>query len=131
FAQLAYGVTTNFDPFSNELTSYESTETTMAGITVGPRWLSTGGALWGRPLHSSYVSVPINSYSDAQKIIARKRAAGSAVVKSYRYPGRVQRQMLIKAAREAGLMVDIEGESQFYNNITAVLDGHMNLEHNL
>jgi formylglycine-generating enzyme required for sulfatase activity/Tol biopolymer transport system component len=131
YAQLAYGVTTNFDPFSNELTSYESTETTLAGITVGPRWLSTGSALWGRPLHSSYVSAPITTFADAQRIIARKRAVSSAIVKSYRYPGRSQRQMLIKAARDAGVMVDIEGASQFYDNLTAVLDGHMNLEHNL
>lgn len=28
-------------------------------------------------------------------------------------------------------MTDVEGESQFYNNITMLLDGHMNLEHNL
>jgi formylglycine-generating enzyme required for sulfatase activity/Tol biopolymer transport system component len=131
YAQLAYGVTTNYDPFANELTTYESAETTMAGLTVGPRWLSTGSALWGRPMHPSYVSVPINTFEDARRIVARKKAAGSAYVKSYRFPGRAQRQMLIKAAREAGLMVDIEGASELYNNITAILDGHMNLEHNL
>ena len=28
-------------------------------------------------------------------------------------------------------MVDVEGESHFYNNITMILDGHTNLEHNL
>src|SRR5437762_14375885 len=39
--------------------------------------------------------------------------------------------MLIAAGRQAGIMVDVEGESQFYNNITEILDGHANLEHSL
>lgn len=36
FAALAFGVTTNFDPFPSELPSFESTESTQAGLTVGP-----------------------------------------------------------------------------------------------
>lgn len=131
YAALAFGVTTNFDPYPNELTSYESTETTLAGITVGPRWIGTGSAIWGRREQSSHLYVPIASLADAEKLMARKRAVGGTVIKSYRYPSRAQRQMLVKAGRDAGIMVDIEGESQFYNNITAMLDGHMNLEHNL
>ena len=39
--------------------------------------------------------------------------------------------MLVKAAREAGINVVVEGESHFYNDITMILDGHTNLEHNL
>jgi len=46
-------------------------------------------------------------------------------------PARYQRQMLIKAAREAGINVVVEGESHFFNNLTMILDGHTNLEHNL
>lgn len=129
YAALAFGVTTNFDPYPTELTSFESTETTLAGVTVGPRWLSTGSALWGRRQQTAHV--PIDSYSDAQRAISRKQALGAFIVKSYRYPSRKQRQMLVKAGREAGLMVDLEGESQFYNNITGIIDGHTNLEHNL
>lgn len=131
YAALAFGVTTNFDPYPNELTSYESTETTLAGITVGPRWIGTGSAVWGRTEQGSHLYVPLNTFEDAQNFIARKSAVGGTVIKSYRYPGRKQRQMLIKAARVAGIMTDVEGESQFYNNITMLLDGHMNLEHNL
>lgn len=131
YAALAFGVTTNFDPYPNELTSYESTETTLAGLNVGPRWIGTGGALWGRSQQPSSLYEPIDSMDDARNVIARKRAVGGTIVKSYRYPARRERQMLIQAGREAGIMVDVEGESQFYNNITAVLDGHTNLEHNL
>ncbi|GAA5076114.1 hypothetical protein HNP84_005525 [Thermocatellispora tengchongensis] len=41
------------------------------------------------------------------------------------------RQMLVKAAREHGLNIVVEGETHFYNNISVILDGHTNLEHNL
>lgn len=131
YAALAYGVTTNFDPYSNEITSFESGETQRAGITVGPRWITTGAAIWGRPQAVSNMYEPITGYADAQAVIARKRALGANIIKSYRFPGRRERQMLVKAGREAGVMVDVEGESQFYNNITMILDGHTNLEHNL
>ncbi len=131
YAALAFGVTTNFDPYPNELTSYESTETTIAGITVGPRWIGTGSAVWGRIEQNSHLYVPLDSPKDADELMARKRAVGGIIIKSYRYPQRRQRQILIEAGRRAGIMVDVEGESQFYNNITMLLDGHTNLEHNL
>jgi Tol biopolymer transport system component len=131
YAALAFGVTTNFDPYPNELTSYERTETTIADITVGPRWIGTGSAIWGRTQQNSNLYTPIATLTDAENLMARKRAVGGVIIKSYRYPGRAQRQMLVKAGRDAGIMVDVEGESQFYNNITMLLDGHTNLEHNL
>jgi len=131
YAALAFGVTTVFDPYPNELTSYQNTETTMAGITVGPRWIGTGAAVWGRPRQASNQYEPLDSYRHAQKLVERKLALGGTILKSYRLPGRRERQMLVKAAREGGLMVDGEGESHFYNNISMILDGHTNLEHNL
>jgi Tol biopolymer transport system component len=130
YAALAYGVTTNFDPYPNDLVSYESTETTMAGLTVGPRWIGTGIAIYGRAEMASHIYMPIERYEDAQNILAGKKALGGHVIKSYKQPARYQRQMLVKAAREAGLNVAIEGESHFYNNLTMVLDGNSSLEHN-
>lgn len=131
YAQLAFGVTTNFDPYSREQLAYESNETNLAGVTVSPRWIASGMALYGRPqmVDSSYV--PIDTYQDARNVMKRKLALGGTFVKSYRQPTRRQRQMLIKAGHEFGLMVDAEGEGQFYENLSEVLDGHTNLEHNL
>jgi len=131
YAALAFGVTMNFDPYPNDLTSYESTETTIAGLTVGPRWIGTGSAIWGRSQQNSHFYVPIESLQDAENLMAHKAAVGGIIIKSYRYPQRQARQMLIAAGRKAGIMVDVEGESQFYNNITEILDGHTNLEHSL
>ncbi len=48
YAALAFGVTTNFDPYSSELPSYETRETDLAGITVGPRWIGSGSPIYGR-----------------------------------------------------------------------------------
>src|SRR5947207_12271122 len=131
YAALAFGVTMNFDPYPNDLTSYESTETTIAGLTVGPRWIGTGSAIWGRSQQNSHFYVPIESLQDAEHLMAHKAAVGGIIIKSYRYPQRQARQMLIAAGREVGIMIDVEGESQFYNNITEILDGHTNLEHSL
>jgi Tol biopolymer transport system component len=131
YAQLAFGVTTNFDPYSTELPQYESNETNLAGMTVSPRWMGSGSVVYGRAQKSDFAYVPISNIDDARQVMRRKRAIGGIYVKSYKQPARSQRQQLIKAGREAGIMVDVEGESHFYNNVTMILDGHTNLEHNL
>jgi Tol biopolymer transport system component len=131
YAALSFGVTTNFDPYSSEINSYESHETDLAGLTVSPRWIGSGSVIYGRSQKPDFTYVPINSLEDARKVMVRKRALGGIVIKSYKQPSRSQRQQLIKAGREAGIMVDVEGESHFYNNVNMILDGHTNLEHNM
>jgi len=64
-------------------------------------------------------------------VMRHKQAVGATFIKSYKQPTRRQRQQLIKAGREAGIMVDVEGEEHFYNNIDMIIDGHANLEHSL
>jgi len=131
YADLAYGVTTNYDPYTSELPTYSMSEMTMAGAMVGPRGVDSGFVAYGRTAKPDSVYVPIDSYADAQAFMARKRALGGTIVKSYRQPMRSQRQQLIQAGREAGIMVDVEGESHFYNNLTMILDGNTNLQHNM
>jgi len=131
YAALAFGVTTNFDPYSTDLPQYESNETNLAGMTVSPRWIGSGSVIYGRAQKPDFTYVPIESFQDAQKVMERKRAIGGVFIKSYKQPARRQRQQLVKAGREAGIMIDVEGESHFYNNISMILDGHTNLEHNM
>jgi hypothetical protein len=130
YASLAFGITTNYDPYTSELARYSVTEMNQAGIRVGPRSINSGAVAYGRSGKSDAVYVPIDSYADAQRLMARKAALGGRVVKSYRQPARRQRQQLVKAGREAGIMLDVEGESHYYNNVTMVLDGHTAIEHN-
>jgi len=131
YAALAFGVTTNFDPYTTDLTSYESTETSLAGLTVSPRWIGSGAVIYGRAQKPDFYYTPLDSYEDAQRVMRHKQAVGATFIKSYKQPTRRQRQQLIKAGREAGIMVDVEGEEHFYNNIDMIIDGHANLEHSL
>ena len=130
YADLAYGVTLNYDPYTSELPSYSQAEMTLSGDMIGPRAVESGFVAFGRSGKGDHAYLPIESYEDARAFIARKRELGGVIVKSYRQPMRSQRQMLIKAGREAGIMVDVEGESNFYNNLTMILDGNTNLQHN-
>ncbi len=131
YASLAFGITTNFDPYSSELASYSASEMQISGDIVSPRLITVGGVIYGRPGKSDPVYTAIDDLADATKVMARKNALGGKTLKSYRQPLRRQRQQLVKAARNAGIMVSVEGESHFYNNLSAVLDGHNTLEHNL
>ncbi|WP_129774922.1 amidohydrolase family protein [Peristeroidobacter soli] len=131
YAAMSFGVTTNFDPYSSELPNYETRETDLAGITVGPRWIGSGSPIYGRAKKTDFNYVPLRKYDDAHKALLRKQALGDMFIKSYKQPGRQQRQMLVKAGRETGIMVDVEGEGHFYNSLSMVLDGHSNVEHNM
>ncbi len=132
YAALAYGVTTNFDPYANELTSYETGEMTIAGLMVGPRWLTTGNVIYGRPGKADRAFNRIERLDDA-RVVSRRKAAlvDGAILKSYKLTTRAQKQWLLRAAAEGGQMVDAEGAGHFYDNVSMILDGHTNLEHNL
>ena len=131
YAAMAFGVTTNFDPYTSDFPSYMASEMQRAGLATGPRSIGSGRVIYGRVNKGDASYEPVFSYQDAVNLMRRKKALGGLVIKSYRQPMRSQRQMLVKAGREVGVRVDVEGESHFYNNIGMILDGHMNLEHNL
>lgn len=129
YAAAAYGVTTNYDPYTSELSAYTTTEMQQAGSLVAPRFISTGRVIYGRAGKGDHAYVPLREYADSEHTMERKRALGGRVIKSYKQPSRRARQQLVKAGRSAGVMVDAEGESQFYLGLSAFLDGHMALEH--
>jgi imidazolonepropionase-like amidohydrolase len=59
------------------------------------------------------------------------KAVGAFSVKSYNQPRREQRQQIIEAARQLGMMVVPEGGSLLQHNLTMVADGHTGVEHSL
>ncbi len=131
YAAAAFGITTNYDPYPSEIPAYAATEMLQAGALVGPRFISTGKVIYGRVGKGDITYVPLNSYADAQNTMRRKRALDGRIIKSYKQPSRRARQQLVKAGREAGIMVDAEGESHFYFDLSMILDGHMALEHSI
>jgi Tol biopolymer transport system component len=128
FANLAYGVTTAHDPSSNSEMIFSHSEMIKAGEMIGPRLFSTGTILYGAD--GDFKAV-INSIEDARSAIRRTKAYGAFSVKSYNQPRRNQRQQVMKAAKELGIIVVPEGGSFFYHNMTQVVDGHTGVEHNI
>ncbi|CAN0452950.1 unnamed protein product, partial [Scytosiphon promiscuus] len=113
---------------ASDLRSYRDDQT---GAKVGPRTIAGGNVIFGRKRKYDPVYVPIETYADAVAVMDRKNALGGTIIKGYRQIQRKQRQMLVKAGREKGIMVDVEGESHFFNGVTAILDGNLNLQHNV
>jgi len=128
FANLAYGVTTVHDPSSNTEMIYTQSEMVRAGHLIGPRIFSTGRILYGAD--GDFKAV-INSLDDARSALRRTAAYGAISVKSYNQPRRDQRQMVLQAAREMGILVVPEGGSTFTHNMSMIIDGHTGIEHNI
>jgi imidazolonepropionase-like amidohydrolase/Tol biopolymer transport system component len=128
YANLAYGVTTSHDPSSNSEMIFSHSEMIKAGNMVGQRLFSTGTILYGA--EGDFKAV-VNSLEDAKSALRRTAAYGAISVKSYNQPRRNQRQQVIEAARQLGILVVPEGGSFFYHNLSMVADGHTGVEHNI
>jgi imidazolonepropionase-like amidohydrolase/Tol biopolymer transport system component len=127
-ASLAFGVTTLHDPSSDTDMVFAASELAKAGLTLSPRIYSTGTILYGA---AAPFKADIDSLDDARFHLRRMQAVGAFSVKSYSQPRRDQRQQIIAAARELGMMVVPEGGSLLEHNLTMVVDGHTGVEHSL
>ncbi|EAU61883.1 amidohydrolase family protein, partial [Stigmatella aurantiaca] len=97
--------------------------------TLSPRIFSTGTILYGA--QGVGYRAPIDTLDDARSHLRRMKAVGAFSVKSYNQPRRDQRQKVLQAARELGMLVVPEGGSLFHHNMTMVVDGHTGVEHSL
>ncbi len=121
-ANLAYGVTTTRDPqtaTTDVLTYADQVET---GELLGPRIYHTGpGVFWDENLQS---------LDDARHVLRRySEFYGTKWIKEYMTGTRKQRQWVIMAAKELGLMPTTEGGLDFKMNLTEALDGYPGHEH--
>jgi imidazolonepropionase-like amidohydrolase/Tol biopolymer transport system component len=128
YATLAYGVTTLHDPSNDTDTVFAASEMARAGLITAPRIFSTGTILYGA---ETSFTAEIDNLEDARTHLRRMQAVGAVSVKSYNQPRRDQRQQILAAARELGMMVVPEGGSLFEHNMTEVVDGHTGIEHSL
>ncbi len=126
YANLAFGVTTMHDPSASTEKVFTLSEMVRTGETVGPRVFSTGSILYGA---DGDTRVQINSLDDARSHLRRLQAVGAFSVKSYNQPRRDQRQQILQAARELGMLVVPEGGSTFFHNVNMIVDGHTGIEH--
>ncbi len=127
-AHLALGVTTVHDPSNNATEVFAASEYQRVGEILAPRIFSTGDVVYGA--HSEGFA-SIEKLDDARNHIQRLKAQGAISIKNYNQPRREQRQMVVTAAREAGMLVVPEGGSLFQMDMSMVTDGNTSIEHNV
>ncbi|MEP7346838.1 MAG: amidohydrolase family protein, partial [Gemmatimonadaceae bacterium] len=127
---LAYGVTTAFDPWSPSHEVSEQGDMVEAGELLGPRIYSTGTWIDGR---FDYLPqyVDIKNADDARGIVRRLKSLGADMLKEYVQPRREARQFLAQAAREEHIPITAEGAGDWVHDLTMVMDGYTAFEHTL
>ncbi len=128
YGTLAFGVTTAHDPSTDTSTFFAASEMQRAGEIVGPRLFATGTILYGA--FGAFRAI-VETPDDAVQHLRRLQKVGAISVKSYNQPRRDQRQKIVAAARELGMLVVNEGGALFQHNMTMVADGHTGIEHSL
>ncbi|MFT4623826.1 MAG: imidazolonepropionase-like amidohydrolase/Tol biopolymer transport system component [Myxococcota bacterium] len=126
-SNLSFGVTTIHDPSNNTETVFAASELQKAGGLLAPRVFSTGTILYGAK--GAGYTATVDGVEDALSHLRRLKAVGAISVKSYNQPRREQRQQVLEAGRQLGVMVVPEGGSTFMHNMTMLVDGHTGVEH--
>ncbi len=128
YATLTFGVTTAHDPSTDTSTFFAASELQRAGEIVGPRLFATGTILYGA--FGAFRAI-VETPDDAVQHLRRLQKIGAFSVKSYNQPRRDQRQKIVAAADELGMLVVTEGGALFQHNMTMVADGNTGIEHSL
>jgi Tol biopolymer transport system component len=121
-AMLAYGVTTTRDPqtTTTDVLTYE--DRVEAGAMIGPRIYSTGPGV--------FAAEHIRSLDHARDVLRRyAQYYDTHAIKMYMTGNRRQRQWIIMAAKELGLMPTTEGGLDFKLDLTHAMDGYPGIEH--
>jgi Tol biopolymer transport system component len=123
-ANLAYGVTTAFDPSTLSIDMLAYQDAIDAGLMVGSRIRSTGPAIFSFNEFTSYgeVEAVLRRYRDHYRL---------GNIKMYRTGNRRVRQWIAMAARELGLHPTTEGALSVKLDMTQIFDGYAGVEHAL
>jgi imidazolonepropionase-like amidohydrolase/Tol biopolymer transport system component len=123
-ATLAYGVTTTRDPQTaqSDIVSYQ--DRVESGGMVGPRIYSTGPGV--------FANENVRDLDHAKQILKRYSDYwDTRTLKMYMSGNRQQRQYIIQAAKELGIMPTTEGGLDTKLDLTHAIDGYPGVEHNL
>ena len=123
-ANLAYGVTTTRDPQTATTDVLAYADQVEAGMSPGPRVYSTGPGVFS--------SLGLSSLDHARNVLRRySDYYDTKTFKMYMSGNRRQRQWLIMASRELGLMPTTEGGLDYRLNMTHAMDGYPGIEHTM
>jgi hypothetical protein len=121
---LAYGVTTGRDPQTSTNDTFAYQDLVDTGQMTGPRIFNTGPGVFS---DSNF-----QSYEEARDTVARyKKHYRAETLKSYLVGNRQQRQWMVQASKELGIIPTTEGGSNFALNLTHAIDGFSGNEHSL
>ena len=123
-ANLAYGITTGRDPqtSTNDVFAYQ--DLIDMGEMLGPRAFNTGPGVFS--------STDFQSLDEARSVVSRyKKYYRTNTLKSYMVGNRKQRQWMVMAAKENGIMPTTEGGLDLKLDLTHALDGFEGNEHSL
>jgi len=123
-ATLAYGTTTTRDPQTATTDFMTYGDRVATGEMVGPRIYTTGpGVFW---------SEPVRDLDHARQIMSRyAKYYDTKTLKMYMSGNRQQRQWIIMAAKEMGIMPTTEGGLDTKIDITHGIDGYPGIEHTI
>lgn len=123
-ANLAYGVTAGRDPqtATNDMFAYQDLVDT--GEILGPRAYSTGPGV--------FPDTNFESLDDAKSVVSRYiKFYRTPYLKSYLVGNRKQRQWMVMACKELGVMPTTEGGLDMKLNLTHAIDGFSGNEHSM
>ena len=123
-ARLAYGITTAFDPSSLSIDMFAYQDMVDAGILTGSRVPTTGMAMFSFNR--------LASLDEARALITRYRDHyRTHNIKQYLIGNRRQRQWLVQAAEQMGVMPTTEGSLSLKLDLGQIMDGFSGSEHAL
>jgi Tol biopolymer transport system component len=123
-AELAYGTTTTRDPQTSTTDFLSYGDRVETGEVVAPRIYTTGPGV--------FQNEQIKDLDHARTILKRyAQYYDTKTLKMYMTGNRQQREWVIMAAKELGLMPTTEGGLDFKLNITHGIDGYPGIEHTL
>ena len=126
-ANLAYGVTTVFDPYAPTVATVAQADLVDTGNLLGPRVYTSGRAV---DYHSqSFDYVPLRSMSDASDEARRLVDNGAIAVKSYGHQDHEKRKWLVRGASEQGVAIIGHAQGNLANNVSFVVEGFSIIEH--
>ena len=121
-ANLAYGVTTTRDPQTGTTDVLTYGDLVETGDIVGPRIYSTGPGVFNADR--------IQSLDHAQRVLQRySEYYDTQTIKMYLAGNRRQRQWIVMAAKEQGLLPTTEGGLDMKLDLEMIIDGYPGLEH--
>lgn len=123
-ATLAYGTTTTRDPQTATTDFLSYSDRVENGEMIGPRIYTTGPGVFSVE--------PVRDLEHAKEILTRyAKYYDTKTLKMYMSGNRQQRQWIIMAAKELGIMPTTEGGLDQKLNITHGFDGYPGIEHTL